>query len=95
MSVLIRIPITGLLLLFAALTAGDARAFSVRTVDLKVRDLVYNPHDGLLYVSVPGVVPERGNTVTLIDPATGALVASIPVGSEPNVLALSQALRGR
>jgi len=67
-----------------------AQAFSVRTVDLKVRDLAYNPADGLLYVTVPGLVPGLGNTVTLIDPATAAIVGSIPVGSEPSTLALSR-----
>ena len=78
------------LAILALLLPASAQAFSVKSLDLQVKDLVYNKADGLLYVSVPGSVPVRGNTVTLIDPASGSIVGSIPAGSEPNVLALSQ-----
>ena len=89
MSSIRRIAIAGLLLVLRPTTAGDAAAFSIRTMDLKAYDLIYNPHDGFLYVAVPGGVLERGNTVTIIDPATASFVASIPVGSDPQTLALS------
>jgi uncharacterized repeat protein (TIGR01451 family) len=66
-----------------------ASALQVRIVALQTRDVIYNPTDGLLYASVPGSVPQYGNSVTAIDPTTGALGASIFVGSEPGKLALA------
>jgi uncharacterized repeat protein (TIGR01451 family) len=52
--------------------------------------LVYNPKDGLLYASVPGYAgPGLGNSVVAINPVTGVIVRTIPVGSEPNKLSIS------
>ena len=52
--------------------------------------MVYNPTNGLLYVSVPSSVgPAYGNSIVSVDPETGALGTPIRVGSEPNKLALS------
>jgi uncharacterized repeat protein (TIGR01451 family) len=52
--------------------------------------MIYNPHDGMLYASVPGYAgPGLGNSVVAIDPNTGALTRNIPVGSEPNKLTIS------
>ena len=52
--------------------------------------LVYNPHDGMLYASVPGYAgPGLGNSVVAIDPNTGVITRTIPVGSEPNKLTIS------
>lgn len=52
--------------------------------------MVYNPTNGLLYLSIPSKVgAPYGNTVVSMDPATGALGTPIPVGSEPNKLALT------
>ena len=52
--------------------------------------MVYNPANGLLYVSVPSSAGMTyGNSVVSVDPQTGALGMPIRVGSEPNKLALS------
>lgn len=52
--------------------------------------MVYNPVTGLLYLSVPSSVgAPYGNSIVSMDPATGALGTPIPVGSEPNRLALT------
>lgn len=52
--------------------------------------MVYNPVNGLLYVSVPGSAgTPYGNSVVSVDPETGALGAPILVGSEPDQLAIS------
>jgi sugar lactone lactonase YvrE len=53
-------------------------------------DMVYNPVDGLLYVSVPGSAGSPlGNSVAGIDPVTGNIMRQIWVGSNPNKIALS------
>ncbi len=52
--------------------------------------MVYNPVNGLLYVSVPSSAgAPYGNSVVSVDPETGALGTPILVGSEPDKLALS------
>jgi hypothetical protein len=52
--------------------------------------MVYNPTNGLLYVSVPSSAgAPYGNSVVSVDPETGALGTPIPVGSEPDKLAIS------
>ena len=52
--------------------------------------MVYNPVNGLLYLSVPASAgAPYGNSVVSMDPATGALGTPIPVGSEPNKLAVT------
>jgi hypothetical protein len=60
----------------------------VQKVNLPVRDIVYNEATKSLYASVPASAgAERGNTITQIFPETGAIGASIQIGSEPFTLA--------
>jgi hypothetical protein len=59
------------------------------TVALATNDIAYDRTRGRIWASVPGSDPQRGNTVTAIDPTTGVIGASISVGSEPGKLALS------
>ncbi len=52
--------------------------------------MVYNPVNGLLYLSVPSSAGAPfGNTIVSMDPETGILGTPIAVGSEPNKLALA------
>jgi len=52
--------------------------------------MVFNPANGLLYVSVPSSAgPPYGNSVVSVDPETGALGTPILVGSEPDKLAIT------
>ena len=52
--------------------------------------MVYNPINGLFYLSVPSAVgASYGNAVVSVDPLTGALGTPIPVGSEPDQLAIT------
>lgn len=59
------------------------------TVALATNDIAYDRTRGRIWASVPGSDPQRGNTVTAIDPTTGVIGASISVGSEPGPLAIS------
>jgi len=56
---------------------------------LAVNRLVYNHFDHLLYASVPSSQGANGNSIAVIDPMVPALLRTVYVGSEPNVLALS------
>jgi hypothetical protein len=52
--------------------------------------MVYNPTNGLLYVSVPSSAgPAYGNSVVAVDPQTGAIGTPIRVGAEPDKLAVT------
>ena len=52
--------------------------------------MVYNPANGLFYLSVPSAAgAPYGNSIVSLDPVTGALGQPIPVGSEPDRLALT------
>ncbi len=52
--------------------------------------MVYNPVNGLFYVSVPSSAgAPYGNSVVSVDPETGALGTPILVGSEPDKLAVT------
>lgn len=58
-------------------------------VDLAHNDLVYDSSRNRFYASVPSTVIGKGNSIATIDPQTGDVSYSSPVGSEPNVLSLS------
>lgn len=56
---------------------------------LTVKHLLNDPMRNRIYATVPGSVPAIGNSIGIIDPTAAAIVSSIPVGSEPDVMALS------
>ncbi len=59
-------------------------------VPMVSNSMIYNPVNGLLYLSVPASAgAPYGNSIVSMDPATGALGKPISVGSEPNKLALT------
>jgi uncharacterized repeat protein (TIGR01451 family) len=59
-------------------------------VGITSNEAIYNPVDGLLYLSIPSSAgAPLGNSVVSVDPATGAIGQPIFVGSEPNQLAIS------
>lgn len=59
------------------------------TLALQPSHMVYDRSRDRLYVTIQGGAPLYPNTVTAIDPRAAAVTASIPVGSDPNALALS------
>lgn len=70
--------------------AGGAAASSLfRTIELPANDLIYDPHAQQFWASVPGKVGSSGNSVVAVDPETGKIGTPLPIGSEPDRLALS------
>jgi hypothetical protein len=62
----------------------------VNKVNLPANDLVINTATQTLYASVPSTAgATTGNTITSVDPKTGAIGASTFIGSEPGKLAIS------
>lgn len=62
---------------------------SIIDVPLKHNALVYDVLRNVYYASVPGSVTGNGNRIATVDPATGQVSYSAPVGSEPNALAIT------
>jgi hypothetical protein len=61
----------------------------VNQLNLPANDLVYNQSNQTIYASVPSFAGANGNSITPVNPQTGALGPSVFVGSEPNRLALA------
>jgi hypothetical protein len=58
-------------------------------VSITAKDIILDPASQLLYASVPGSVGAGGNSITPIDPSSGAVGQSVFVGSEPGKMAIS------
>ncbi|HSS40813.1 MAG TPA: hypothetical protein VLT58_18750 [Polyangia bacterium] len=59
------------------------------TLALQVKHMAYDSSRDRLYVTIQGAASHYPNTVTTIDPRAAAVTASLPIGSDPNVVALS------
>jgi streptogramin lyase len=70
-----------------------AGADPIRVVSVPANDLVYDPATQKIYASVPGSAGPMGNSLVAIDPETGQVGAPIPVGSEPDRLAIAESGR--
>jgi len=76
--------------LLCVLVSPLVYADDVRRITLRTNDIIYHPVTQKIYASVPSTAsPPRANTVTWIDPVTGAIESSVIIGSEPNRLAIS------
>ncbi|HEX2573333.1 MAG TPA: IPT/TIG domain-containing protein [Polyangia bacterium] len=58
-------------------------------VNLTATDLASDTGSGRLYAAVPASAPSLANTVAALDPVTGSVLYSVPVGNDPGLLALS------
>jgi hypothetical protein len=65
------------------------KAAAITVVNLAANDLAWDAQHGNLYLSLPAADGANGNSVQIVDPATGALGASAFAGSEPNLLSVS------
>jgi hypothetical protein len=63
--------------------------FSIRSLQLNARELVWHPQTQRIFAAVPSVEGINGNSVAVIDPLSGQVESFHFVGSEPDQLALS------
>jgi len=70
---------------------GGTACLTCRTSILQIdaRHVVYSAARNELYASIPGDADAYPNSIVVVDPTTASITSSFPVGSEPNVLALS------
>jgi hypothetical protein len=71
---------------FTVIAAGQ---YTVDTLNQAANDLVWDPVNQVIYLSVPSTASANGNTISVQNPATGTIVSTQFAGSEPDVLALS------
>src|SRR3990172_3255667 len=68
----------------------------VRVLTLETNDLIYDPLTKKIYASVPNTAGSIGNSITIIDPETGAVGPSIFVGNiVPDVLTQGRLYSGK
>ena len=72
---------------------AHAGAQSLRTIPLKVRDMLYDPGTRLIYAVTLGTAGSAANSVVAIDPFTGQTHAPIYIGSEPSRIILSDSAK--
>ena len=72
-----------------AASAQSGESLFVRKIALKANDIIYSPSTNMLYASVGSSVGTGGNTITPVDPSTGETGTPVFIGSEPNLLAIS------
>jgi hypothetical protein len=60
-----------------------------RSISLQHNALVFDARRGVYYASVPGAAVGSGNRIATIDPTSGAVTHSLPVGSEPAEMAIA------
>jgi trimeric autotransporter adhesin len=64
-------------------------AVTIKVLDLPANDLVWDPFAQVIYASVPSSYGVNGNSIAVINPATGAVTGFHFAGSEPAKIALS------
>jgi hypothetical protein len=64
-------------------------SFIAIQVNQAAQDLVYDSVNNVIYLSVPGTAATNGNTISVLNPVTGSITSSVPAGSNPDVLAIS------
>jgi len=69
-------------------TAASAAA-NLTVISLQGNDLVWDPQQKKIYVSVPGTSTANPNSIAVIDPISGTTASSHTVGSNPGALAIS------
>ena len=71
--------------------AGGTVCLTCRSALLPVvgQHVVYNAVRNEIYVSVAGDADAYANTIVVVDPTTSSVLSSIPIGSNPGALALS------
>ena len=61
----------------------------IRELALQTSDIIYDPVSKKIYASIPSGLTNTADSIAIIDPITGQVEATIPVGSDPGPLAVS------
>ncbi|OAI49887.1 hypothetical protein AYO43_00485 [Nitrospira sp. SCGC AG-212-E16] len=67
----------------------DGQGTNVQILSLATRDILYDPFRQVMYASVPASSTSNPSSIAIINPVTGTTISSVPTGTEPGKLALS------
>jgi DNA-binding beta-propeller fold protein YncE len=73
---------------FALVNITQTLAQEFRILDMKLKDICYSSVNDRIYGAVPGDLVQ-GNSIAVINPNTGVVEQSIPIGSEPTLVRIS------
>lgn len=68
----------------------DSTATRLQTLPIYAHDIVWDSHHGAIYASHPSTGSSDVNTVMVIDPVAGTVLKTMPMGAQPNQLAVSE-----
>lgn len=64
-------------------------ALPITAVSQTANDMVYDPVQKVIYLSVPGTAATNPNTIAVMDPVSATISSTVAAGLNPNVLAIS------
>lgn len=64
-------------------------SYTPLVVSQLANDMVWDPINQVIYLSVPSLASANGNTISVLNPTTGSIQSTQFAGSEPDVLAIS------
>jgi len=64
-------------------------SYTPLVVSQLANDMVWDPVNQVIYLSVPSLASANGNTIATLNPTTGSIQSTQFAGSEPDVLAIS------
>jgi hypothetical protein len=64
-------------------------SYTPLVVSQLANDMVWDPINQVIYLSVPSLAPVNGNTIAVLNPTSGSIQSAQFAGSEPNALAIS------
>jgi hypothetical protein len=68
---------------------GVSSANTMRKLSLTHKTVVYDSTRNLYYASVPSSAPNDANSIATVDPVTGSIAFSAPIGSEPSAMGIA------
>lgn len=89
MTRLLSVSLFALGLLLPLTAHADVELETYQALDLPVNDVVYDTKGQRLCVSVGSNGGTRANTITFVNPLTGEIGSSVPVGTNPTKLSLA------
>jgi hypothetical protein len=69
--------------------SSGGTGFAQLVINQPATDLVYDPFRQVIYLSIPGSAPTQGNTISVLDLASGSITSSKFAGSNPDILSMS------
>ena len=69
--------------------SSGGNGYAELEIDQQANDIVNDPLNQVIYISVPGAAATNGNTISVVDLASGQITSSQFAGSNPDVLAIS------